>query len=281
MNSLASTQRAFYSALLEPLAGRSRSHTKLPLGNDVLPASFKAIADRLIRESGQLTALERLELYHRQYWYRLLDSIEEDFPFLQKFLGPDRFWKIIERYLTSHPSRSFTLRHLGKMLPSFLDSVREIHEEELPWATAIASIEWAMLESFEALDLPVPAVDDFITQPVILQPHVRLLPLAVPAHLLCTDTPAEWRTMPTAPTLVVVWRTATGSVRFLAEDFSAVALLESTRRGGMLGDILERVAPCPKPTWLTDCFTRWQSRAWFGRPITPPLPRPSIHDTQD
>jgi hypothetical protein len=60
---------------------------------------------------------ERLELYHRQYWYRLLDSIEEDFPALRLLLGRAPFWRLVEEYLLAAPPTSFTLRHLGQAWP--------------------------------------------------------------------------------------------------------------------------------------------------------------------
>ena len=50
-------------------------------------ASFVATATRHLSPSATLDPVERLDLYHRQYWYRVLDSLQEDFPALEHLLG--------------------------------------------------------------------------------------------------------------------------------------------------------------------------------------------------
>ena len=75
-------QCRFLVALQEPLVGESRAKSELPSRPLALSENFGRTARDYIAPSATLRANERLELYHRQYWYRLLDSLAEDFPAL-------------------------------------------------------------------------------------------------------------------------------------------------------------------------------------------------------
>src|SRR5260370_14613519 len=70
--------------------------------------------------SATLSSVERLEIYNRQYWFRLFDSFEEDFPGLKAVLGEKRFERLMRAYITDRPSTSYTLRDLGARLPDWL-----------------------------------------------------------------------------------------------------------------------------------------------------------------
>ena len=72
-----------------------------------------AVAESFIAPNSRLTAFERLEIYNRQYWFRVLGSLAEDFPGLRAVVGGRRFEALSIAYLKEHPSRSFTLRNLG------------------------------------------------------------------------------------------------------------------------------------------------------------------------
>ncbi len=78
------------------------------------------VAESFIAPNSRLTAFERLEIYNRQYWFRVLGALAEDFPALRAVVGGARFEALSIAYLTEHPSRSFTLRNLGSKLPAWL-----------------------------------------------------------------------------------------------------------------------------------------------------------------
>lgn len=105
----------------------------------------------LIAPNEKLDSLQRLELYARQYWWRVLASLADDFPQLQAALGPQRFRALIERYLVKYPSRSFTLRNLGRDLPSFL-ARSTVNGMPRRFLSDLAAVEWALIESFDAAD---------------------------------------------------------------------------------------------------------------------------------
>src|ERR1700757_2926569 len=73
-----------------------------------------------IKPNDRLTSLERLEIYSRSYWFRILDSLYDDFPGLRAVLGERAFHRLSRAYLAECPSRSFTLRNLGSRLSDWL-----------------------------------------------------------------------------------------------------------------------------------------------------------------
>jgi len=83
--------------------------------------SIAARVSGYITPSATLTSFERLEIYNRQYWFRAIDAVSEDYRTLSAIVGPKRFDTLIRGWLAEHPSTSFTLRNLGKGLPAWLD----------------------------------------------------------------------------------------------------------------------------------------------------------------
>ena len=73
-----------------------------------------------VKPNDRLTALERLEIYNRQYWFRVLDSLDEDFPGLRAIVGRRAFDRLSRAYMAECPSQSFTLRNLGSRLEEWL-----------------------------------------------------------------------------------------------------------------------------------------------------------------
>ena len=64
-------------------------------------------AAAFIRPNDRLTSFERLEIYNRQYWWRVLASLGEDFPGLRAVLGERRFDAMSKAYLSDCPSQVF------------------------------------------------------------------------------------------------------------------------------------------------------------------------------
>jgi len=95
-------QRLMAHALVRPLAPKHRQ----PPWIDGRP--MEEVAAEFIRPNDRLTALERLEIYHRMYWFRLIDCATDDCPGLRSVLGARRFERLVRAYLAKYPSRSFT-----------------------------------------------------------------------------------------------------------------------------------------------------------------------------
>ena len=114
--------------------------------------STSAVAESFIAPNSRLTAFERLEIYNRQYWFRVLGALAEDFPGLRAVIGGRRFDALSIAYLTAHPSRSFTLRNLGSKLPEWLAAHPEQAGRRHRLAVDVARIEWAFVEAFDSAE---------------------------------------------------------------------------------------------------------------------------------
>src|SRR5277367_7111194 len=80
-------------------------------------APMEEIAASYIKPNASLTSFERLEIYNRQYWFRVIDAVSEDYPALSAVLGPKKFDALVLAYLKETPSISWTLRDLSAKLP--------------------------------------------------------------------------------------------------------------------------------------------------------------------
>lgn len=176
-------QRQFLTALHEPLLGESRARTDLPARAGATSAQFTATANTWLTPSAALEPVARLELYHRQYWYRLLDSLGEDFPALKLVLGAQPFWTLLERYLEATPPQAFSLRPLGAGLAGFVAQRRAqlAHPDHV---LDITRLEYAWIQAFDAAECPAAPSDSLASVELGLQPHVTVLALSTPADTL-------------------------------------------------------------------------------------------------
>ena len=56
--------------------------------------SMQAEAESFIRPNDRLSSFERLEIYNRQYWFRLISAVTEDFPSVAALLGDRSFERL-------------------------------------------------------------------------------------------------------------------------------------------------------------------------------------------
>lgn len=162
-------QQAMAAALFQPLTRRDR-----------MQPETETEAESFIRPNDRLSAFERLEIYNRQYWFRLLDCLYDDYPGLRGLLGQRRFHALCRAYLARYPSESWTLRNLGGRLERFI-----VEEPEWVGAKQVAAIdvvrfEWAQVVAFdEARNPPVPIDDLLGADPsrlwLNLQPYLSLI----------------------------------------------------------------------------------------------------------
>src|SRR5580658_6232026 len=144
---LASLQREMAAAVMQPLTKDENMRTT---ASDGRPMS--EVAESFIAPNSRLTAFERLEIYNRQYWYRILGALAEDFPALRALIGAARFEALSIAYLTEHPSRSFTLRNLGSKLAEGLAAHPSFAGRRHRLAVDVVRIEWAFVEAFDGAE---------------------------------------------------------------------------------------------------------------------------------
>ena len=270
---LLTLQRRVLTAVQEPIYADSRSRSALPPREGAVSDQFVATANQYIPPWATLKPVERLELYHRQYWYRLLDSIAEDFPNLRTLLGRDAFWGLMEAYLEVTPSTSFSLLRLGAHLGDFVaghpDLVpNPVHVEEL------ARIEYALCAAFDAGEYPPVAPADLGNLEIALQPHIQLLALRTNADTVWRraehDRPVGRLTEPRAEPnrFVVVYRHA---LDLYVERIprAAYEILRAIERTASLERAMDQVASRPGLLRRRDLdrisqwFGAWTSRGWF------------------
>jgi hypothetical protein len=146
--------------------------------------TMNAIASRYVKESSSLSSFERLEIYNKQYWLRLVGAVSEDYSTLLRVLGQNRFDALILAYLRENPSTSFTLRDLGGRLPSWLAKNPGHAGARHELAVDVARLEWAYVEAFDGASLPPLSMAEFANllpgSVLSLQPHLQLLDLRYP-----------------------------------------------------------------------------------------------------
>src|SRR6478736_10072416 len=112
---LADLQRAMWGVISRPLTADNRMQQRTADGT-----ATSKVAATIAKPNDRLTSFERLEIYNRMYWFRVLDSIYDDCPGLRAVLGDKRFIRLAEAYLVKYPSASFTLRDLPSRLAKFI-----------------------------------------------------------------------------------------------------------------------------------------------------------------
>lgn len=180
---LLETQRRMAAMMMAPLTAEGRIASKTTRGT-----SMRAEAALLFKPSRRLTSVERLEIYSRSYWFRLLDSFAEDFPGLEAIVGRKAFARLSAHYLQQCPSRSFALRDLGARLPGWLASNPACLGPHPDLALDMARLEWAHIVAFDGEQAPL-LDPEHLLEPtpgmrIGLQPYLTLLEVRYPVDEL-------------------------------------------------------------------------------------------------
>jgi len=175
LTELKELQRLMAATLFRPLNSDWGMQRKWTNG-----ASMSEVAASFIKPNDRLTSFERLEIYNRQYWYRVIDCLYDDYPGLRAVLGEHRFLKLCRAYLERHPSQSYTLRNLGSRLEDFLRKEPAWSIPRQAEALDMARFEWAQIVAFDGPSRPPVTVDDLLDEsPATLrlgiQPYITLL----------------------------------------------------------------------------------------------------------
>jgi hypothetical protein len=290
---LATLQRAVARAVMQPLTPSERMQRRAPGGG-----RMSSYAARFIKPNDRLTSFERLEIYNRQYWLRLLSSMMEDFPGLRAVLGGPRFESMCKAYLTECPSRSFTLRNLGARLESWLRQNPSWIRDRRVLALDMVRLEWADIEAFDGQAKPPLRSKDLrgIEAPNLhlgIQPYVQLLELHYPVDDLVLevkhgDDAADFASN------AIQERRKRSKIRAIAKlkpaqiflavhrlDFSVYfrriepeefALLGALRSGKTIERAIESafrksaVPAADRAAFVQHSFQTWATLGWFCRP---------------
>ena len=272
-------QREMATAIMQPLTSSDEISPKAKAG--------------YIKPNDRLTSRERLEIYSRSYWYRLIDGIYDDFPGLRAVVGQRAFDRLIRAYLADCPSRSFTMRNLGSRLQAWLKNNPKFAGKKLDLALDMIALEWAHIEAWDGPSKPVLGPEDLLELgphlKIGLQPYIHLLDLKYPVDdLRVRVNTAEHEIASNAPTKPKSRRMIAGSHMKPKQIYVAVhrydydvyyrrlapeeyRLLEALRSGRNLGRAL---AACCKDSEtpveelqsnLQTWFATWAELGWFCR----------------
>ena len=289
---LLALQRRMARAVMTPLTPSEHMRSLAPNGR-----SMRAVASEIIKPNDRLTSFERLEIYNRQYWFRILSGFAEDFPGLRSVLGGNKFDRMAKAYLADCPSQSFTLRNLGARLEGWLRKNPQWAGTRQQLALDMVRLEWADIEAFDgAAEPPLKPEDLAGANPaklrLRLQPYIQLLDLHYPVDdLLLEVRKVEEDTdfasnafserhhrkrvsavarLKTEPIFLAVHR-MDDSVYFRRLEAEEFAILHGLRSGKPLNSAVEsalRKSSIPaeeRPAHVQRWFQTWAALGWFCR----------------
>jgi Putative DNA-binding domain len=289
--SLAELQREMAAAVMQPLTPDEEMRAVAPDGR-----AMAEVAAAFIAPNSRLTAFERLEIYNRQYWFRVLGALAEDFTALRAVIGSRAFEALSIAYLTAHPSRSFSLRNLGSKMVEWLAENPRFAGRRHRLALDVARIEWAFIEAFDLAEREPLTLDQIATldaaSRLALQPHLRLIALDYPADDLVLSLhdqekrqtseagvkedeppqePAKLPRIRRRPTWVAAHRVENSVYykRLACEEFQT---LTAIRRGLALTEALEagfaesRAVDSRRATMVREMFANWAELGWVCAP---------------
>ena len=176
-------QRKFTEALTTPLTAEEGIGERTLRGE-----SMQQVAGGIVKPNDRLSSVERLEIYSRSYWFRILSSFNEDFVGLRAVVGDEKFDVLAQAYLGENPSRSFTLRNLGSRLERWLRANPQYTHPHEQLALDMVRLEWSDTECFDAAEEPplkIEALQRLAEESTLrLQPHIQLLDLHYPVDNL-------------------------------------------------------------------------------------------------
>jgi hypothetical protein len=289
--SLAELQREMAAAVMTPLTADEGMRATAADGR-----AMTDVAGSFIAPNSRLSAFERLEIYNRQYWFRVLGALADDFPALRSVVGGTRFEALSVAYLTAHPSRSFTLRNLGSKLVEWLTANPKWTGRRHALAIDVARVEWAFVEAFDNAERAPLTLDQITTldgdSRLALQPHVQLLALAYPAdditlalhrkdkrqtseaglkHEDDTEAPASLPKLRRRPTWVAAHR-LDFNVYYRRLEREEYFTLVAIQDGKTLGEALDegfaesKIPEGRRPQRVREWFGTWAELAWISAP---------------
>lgn len=280
-------------AVFAPLAPGYRMRRRAPGGG-----SMRSYAATFIKPNDRLTSFERLEIYNRQYWFRVLTCLADDFPGLRAVLGEKKFDRLSAAYLAECPSRSFTLRNLGSRLPAWIERHPGFVRPHTRLALDMVRLEWAEIVAFdgprETPLQPQDLVEGFDPgMKVPIQPYITLLELQFPVDDLLLEvnkgsedgeaasnavsdrrkraSVRRFRGLKPQPIFLAVHRSE-DSVYFRRLESEAYALLSSLRDGKSIAAAVvsafrkSAIPVAERAETVRQWFELWSALGWFCRP---------------
>lgn len=163
-SSLAAGFELFWQAIRFPTGIADFLSTASP----ELRQSFAAVFE----QSEGLSALDRMDIYANDYYWRLAGVLEEHFSTVAWMLGHVRFHNLLTDFVLHEPSHDADLRHYSKPFPEYLADHTEGMED--PELVEVARIELDRVELLDLPDAPMLSLAALEATPLDRWPDLRL-----------------------------------------------------------------------------------------------------------
>jgi hypothetical protein len=237
----------------------------------------------VIAPSQSLSSAERLEIYARAYYARLIECLRAEYPMLLRAIGEDLFDQFAIDFLQRYPSTSYTLSHLGTKFPHYLREVRPSAGEADAWPDFLidlAELERLYSDVFDgpgiekiaplnATALQGLSAEQWAKTRLTPAPCLRLVSLDYPVHTYYRRLKKNEEARPPAKrtTLLAITR-RDYVVRPLELDVTECGLLSALVDGQLLGEAISEIGSrCDDfdafAANLRGWFERWMSERFF------------------
>lgn len=163
-------------------------------------------AAKFIMTSPTLKPHHRLEIYNQQFWWRLQNLLQSNFPMTLRILGYKAFNEIVVQYVMDYPPNHWSLTLLGKQLHNW--TKQNYHSKDRELISCVTELDWVFCESFVADQYPFLTIDSLtvwdpekvLTVNFYLQPHLFLVEfpsdLLIFREKLVKENPEFWSKNP-------------------------------------------------------------------------------------
>jgi hypothetical protein len=192
-------QTWFAKHITSPILASDSNH--IPL---FAPALIGDIRKR-IAPGPTMKSEERLGIYQQQYWWRLLNIIQEIYPAVLRLFDYEDFNRLIaEPYLLKYPPQDWFLSHIGNDLPKWLKKYYRKSDMPLVLGLALLDLSYEKLLFTDILPpLKPEQVPEVERKKLFLQPFVLLFALGADLFgfrkELMKHPPAHWQTSDLPP----------------------------------------------------------------------------------
>lgn len=261
---LLEVQKWFGSVIISPLEEDYSIKEISPSGQ-----SIQDEASMYIRPSKTLKPYQRIEIYNQQYWWRLINILQEAYPCVVRLFAYADFNNLVAiPYLVKYQSRDWSLNTLGKNLPKWIEENYTAEDKPLVLDAALLDLQFQIL--FFQPQYPPINNDELSVKRLYIQPSCSLLKfpydlLVFRQNFLKQDS-EYWMEHPfpelkKCPTFILFFRTSKGVVKSKSISEVEWSLLNQVKEGITVDDLCEWIENKPGP-FRQEAETNLQR--WFG-----------------